>query len=44
MAAGGDVGVDAGAGTSAAALRARVPSVVLPFLTFIDQARWARWL
>jgi sterol 3beta-glucosyltransferase len=31
-----------GAGTTAAALRAGVPSVILPF--FFDQAFWGRWL
>jgi len=31
-----------GAGTTAAALRAGVPSVILPF--FFDQSFWGRWL
>jgi len=31
-----------GAGTTAAALRAGIPSVILPF--FFDQAFWGRWL
>ena len=33
-----------GAGTSAATVRARVPSLVVPHLTWIDQLRWAAWL
>ena len=33
-----------GAGTSAAAVHACVPSLVVPHLTWIDQTRWARWL
>ena len=33
-----------GAGTTAAAIAARVPSLVVPHLTWIDQARWGRWL
>ena len=33
-----------GAGTCAATVRARVPSLVVPHLTWIDQLRWATWL
>ena len=33
-----------GAGTCAAAVTARVPSMIVPHLTWIDQGRWARWV
>ena len=33
-----------GAGTAAAAVRARVPSLAVPHLTWIDQVRWGKWI